>query len=106
MNPIGHACKSAGRTVKGVANADRIRQIFDQGWEGGAFNFSLETFDDIFMDPDSNEQAGEYIRQKIRALVRDPETAELLCPNILWALSGRLVGTSIMRVSIGQRKVG
>ena len=81
MNPIGHACKSAGRTVKGVANADRIRQIFDQGWEGGAFNFSLETFDDIFMDPDSNEQAGEYIRQKIRALVRDPETAELLCPK-------------------------
>ena len=81
INPIGHACKSAGRTVKGVADADKIRQIFDQGWEGGAFNFSLETFDDIFMDPDSNEQAGEYIRQKIRALVRDPETAELLSPK-------------------------
>lgn len=33
------------------------------------------------MDPKSNEQAAEFIRQKIRAIVQDPGKAELLCPN-------------------------
>ncbi|THC87734.1 hypothetical protein EYZ11_012818 [Aspergillus tanneri] len=81
MNLAGHACKASGRTVKGVADADKIRQVFDHGWEGGCFNFQMETFDDIFMDPESNEQAAEFIRQKIRAIVQDPEKAELLCPK-------------------------
>jgi cyclohexanone monooxygenase len=29
----------------------------------------------------SNETASEYVRRKIRATVKDPKTAELLCPN-------------------------
>ncbi|KAI4102977.1 MAG: hypothetical protein L6R37_004059 [Teloschistes peruensis] len=43
----------------------------------------METFDDVFMDPESNEQAAEFIRQKIRSIVQDPEKAELLtlCPR-------------------------
>ncbi|KAL8720656.1 MAG: hypothetical protein Q9225_002526 [Loekoesia sp. 1 TL-2023] len=81
MNLAGNACKPSGRTVKGVGDADKIRQIFDYGWERGIFNFQMETFDDIFMDPESNEQTAEYIRQKIRAIVQDPEKAELLCPK-------------------------
>ncbi|KAL8999555.1 MAG: hypothetical protein Q9169_001644 [Polycauliona sp. 2 TL-2023] len=80
-NLAGHACQASGRTVKGVGDPVRIRQIFDRGWERGCFNFQMETFDDIFMDPESNEQAAEFIRQKIRSIVQDPEKAELLCPK-------------------------
>lgn len=80
-NLAGHACQASGRTVKGVADPVKIRQIFDRGWERGCFNFQMETFDDVFMDPESNEQAAEFIRQKIRAIVQDPEKAELLCPR-------------------------
>ncbi|KAK8912970.1 Phenylacetone monooxygenase [Metarhizium anisopliae BRIP 53293] len=81
MNIAGAACKASGRTVKSVGDADKVRQILDHGWERGCFNFQLETFDDAFMDPESNEQVSEFIRQKIRAIVQDPNKAELLCPK-------------------------
>ncbi|KND88228.1 Phenylacetone monooxygenase [Tolypocladium ophioglossoides CBS 100239] len=81
MNIAGAACKASGRTVKSMGDANKISQILDHGWERGCFNFQLETFDDAFMDPESNEQVAEFIRQKIRAIVQDPDTAELLCPK-------------------------
>ena len=36
------------------------------------------TFDDILTDPESNERAARFVRQKIRAKVDDPEVAETL----------------------------
>ncbi|KAE8149048.1 steroid monooxygenase [Aspergillus avenaceus] len=80
MNLAGHACRASGRTLKGT-DPDQIRQVFDDGWERGCFNFQMETFDDVFMDPQSNEQCAEFIRQKIRAIVKDPKKAEILCPK-------------------------
>lgn len=78
----GHALNNTnGRTIKGTAAASDIRQVFDQGWERGNFPFQYETFDDVFTDPSANELAAEFIRQKIRAIVRNPATAELLCPK-------------------------
>ena len=32
-------------------------------------------------DPGANEDAAEFVRDKIRGIVDDPETAELLCPD-------------------------
>ncbi|EXJ84876.1 oxidoreductase [Capronia epimyces CBS 606.96] len=80
-NNSGLAMKLPGRTVQGVADPEKIRQVLDAGWEAGGFHFHFETFDDLFTNLDSNEVASEYIRQKIRAVVEDPATAELLCPR-------------------------
>lgn len=80
QNLAGHAFKPSGRLVKGTSPSD-VQRILDSGWEKGGFNFQLETFDDSFMDPDSNEVVAEYVRQKIRSIVHDQETAELLCPK-------------------------
>jgi cyclohexanone monooxygenase len=33
------------------------------------------------VNKEANETAAEFVRQKIRATVKDPKTAELLCPN-------------------------
>jgi cyclohexanone monooxygenase len=57
------------------------RRILDAGWEEGGFRFFLETFDDVFTDEYSNEVASDYVRDKIRTIVKDPATAELLCPG-------------------------
>jgi cyclohexanone monooxygenase len=38
-------------------------------------------FVDLTRDPEANEIASEYIRNRIRETVKDPETAELLCPK-------------------------
>ncbi|OAG37692.1 hypothetical protein AYO21_08055 [Fonsecaea monophora] len=77
----GLAMYRSGRTLQSVGDANKIRQIFDAGWECGGFHFQFETFDDLFTSKEANEAASEYIRQKIRAVVRDPETAEKLCPK-------------------------
>jgi cyclohexanone monooxygenase len=81
VHPFGVAMVGTGKTVKEVADADRIRQVLDSGWESGGFHFQFETFDDIITDPAANEVASEYLRNKVRAIVHDPETAELLCPK-------------------------
>ena len=51
------------------------------GWRDGGFHYVFETFDDILIDQRSNDAASEFIRRKIRETVKDPVTAELLCPK-------------------------
>jgi cyclohexanone monooxygenase len=57
------------------------RAILDGLWEEGGFKFLWGGFIDLIRDPEANEIASEYIRNKIRETVKDPETAELLCPR-------------------------
>lgn len=61
--------------------AEEQQKILEGGWETGGFRYIFETFDDIFTDQKSNDLAAEFIRNKIRAIVKDPATAELLCPK-------------------------
>lgn len=56
-------------------------EIFEEGWRRGGFRFLFETFDDLLVDKDANEAASEFIRSKIKTIVKDPKTAELLCPH-------------------------
>jgi cation diffusion facilitator CzcD-associated flavoprotein CzcO len=70
----------AGRTFAEVTPEEQQR-IFDRGWETGGFRFLFETFDDLFVNKTCNEAAAEFVRKKIRTLVKDPATAELLCPK-------------------------
>ena len=77
---FGFAMDPAGRTIADVTPAEHQR-ILERGWETGGFRFIFESFDDIFIDEKSNEVASEFIRNKIRTIVKDPATAELLCPK-------------------------
>ena len=43
------------------------------------------TFGDIATNPEANEAAAEFIRKKIRQIVKDPETARKLTPTGLYA---------------------
>jgi cyclohexanone monooxygenase len=59
---------------------ERLR-AYDAKWaEGGSISF-LYSFTDLLINNESNETASEFVRRKIRATVKDPKTAELLCPN-------------------------
>lgn len=81
VNLAGHAVKHSGRTVSSVRDSEEIRHVFEDGWARGCYNFQLGTFDDLFMDPDANAATANFIRDKIRSIVREPETAEALCPT-------------------------
>jgi cyclohexanone monooxygenase len=57
------------------------RRAYEAKWaEGGSISF-LYSYTDLLVNKDSNDDASEFVRRKIRATVKDPKTAELLCPN-------------------------
>ena len=68
------------RKTMDVSPEERL-QILDGLWEEGGFKFLWGGFSDLTTDPQANEFVSEYIRDRIRETVKDPETAELLCPN-------------------------
>jgi cyclohexanone monooxygenase len=53
---------------------------FEKRWREGGFNYQY-AFRDLMDNPDANELAAEFVRRKIRATVKDPATAEKLCPK-------------------------
>ncbi|MBT2523366.1 NAD(P)/FAD-dependent oxidoreductase [Arthrobacter sp. ISL-28] len=77
---LGMPYTSSGRLAMDVSDEER-EAVFEEGWANGGFRFLVETFDDLWVNPDANYAAAEFIRNKIRGIVKDPKTAELLCPD-------------------------
>jgi cation diffusion facilitator CzcD-associated flavoprotein CzcO len=67
--------------VSALAVSDEERRArFEERWQIGGFVF-LFTFFDVMFDVRANALAAEFVRSKIRAIVRDPATAQLLSPT-------------------------
>ena len=49
-------------------------------WQHGGFTF-LGAYNNLLRSRDANETAAEFVRQRIRETVHDPEVAERLCPD-------------------------
>lgn len=63
-----------------ATDAER-RQMYEAKWgEGGSISY-LYSYTDLLLNKEANDTASEFVREKIRATVKDPKTAELLCPN-------------------------
>lgn len=77
---FGVAMGAPGGPLQDATPAEQQR-VLEYGWEVGGFRYIFETFSDLLVDDRSNEVAAEFIRNKIRAIVHDPEVAELLCPT-------------------------
>lgn len=64
-----------------VSEAERQR-VYQDIWEqGNSFRFMVGTFSDIIRDPAANKTAADFIRAKVKEIVRDPETARKLTPT-------------------------
>ncbi len=68
-----------GRNAVDTSPEDRER-IFEENWQG-SFRWVFETFDDLLVDPDANKMAADFIINKMKERVNDPEIAELLTPK-------------------------
>ena len=56
------------------------QEIYTKRWAIGGTGF-LGSFNDLLTSADSNYTAAEYVRQQIKKIVNDKETAEILCPR-------------------------
>jgi len=74
--PNGHAFVINPRRVFDVDDAERAR-LFEEGWAHGGLQFRA-AFGDVLIDQAANDEAAEFIKRKIRDVVHDPATAELL----------------------------
>ncbi len=54
---------------------------YEAGWAAGTIGGMIGTFTDTLLDRSSNDTLAEFIRGKIRGIVRDPQVAEDLCPT-------------------------
>jgi cyclohexanone monooxygenase len=52
----------------------------ERRWRQGSFSF-ISAFSDFSMNPEANAIAVDFVHRKIKEVVHDPETAELLCPK-------------------------
>jgi cyclohexanone monooxygenase len=63
------------------ADNDERRKMYEAKWqEGGSISY-LYSYNDLLLNKEANDTASDFVRDKIRATVKDPKTAELLCPN-------------------------
>ena len=66
-------------TAAGLSE-EEVAAILDPYWErGGAF--FLSAFADTLANPVTNDAVANYVRNRIRATVKNPVTAETLCPT-------------------------
>ena len=53
---------------------------YQQRWDIGGMAF-LRSFSDLLTSQEANDTAADFVRNQIRSIVKDPETAELLAPK-------------------------
>lgn len=70
---------STGKGVLEVSESERLAEL-ERRWEVGGTGF-MAAFTDILRDEAANAVVAEFVRGKIRDVVRDPELAEKLCPT-------------------------
>jgi cyclohexanone monooxygenase len=61
-------------------SAEERRRVFEERWAGGGFRMS-GAFSDIGLNPDANATIAAFVAEKIRGIVKDPQTAEKLVPK-------------------------
>ena len=79
--PFGFLVQAGGQKKSALeVSAESRQRIYEEGWQAGGFG-PLAAFNDLVVNRQSNETAAEFVRNKIREIVRDPNVAEKLAPK-------------------------
>ena len=63
----------------GVSERERLEE-YEARWQAGGLTF-MGAYGDLMLDADANASLANFVRDKIRSTVKNPGTAELLCPT-------------------------
>jgi cation diffusion facilitator CzcD-associated flavoprotein CzcO len=78
--PGGFEHEPDRRGFYNVPREERL-ELWDRLYDGPGFGIWLQNFVEIFMDEDANAEFSDYIADRIRQRVDDPELAEKLIPK-------------------------
>ncbi len=76
----GFPWQNNGKRAMEVSDAER-HAIYEKLWAEGGVKFALGSFRDISYDLDANKTVSDFMRDKIREVVTDPEIREKLIPH-------------------------
>jgi len=77
----GFGCELSPHPLPTLQVSEQERDtLFEERWQIGGFSL-LGAFVDTLTDPRANEACAEFVRGKIRQIVRDPIVAATLCPT-------------------------
>ncbi len=62
------------------ANPEERQREFESRWQAGGLPF-MGSYSDLIFNREANDAAADFVRGKIRQIVRDPAVADLLCPH-------------------------
>ena len=77
---LGVSIPPGERGVLEVSEEEALR-TFEERWAQGGGMPVLLSYNDLLVDERANARIADFVRSKIRATVKDPELAELLCPR-------------------------
>jgi cyclohexanone monooxygenase len=63
------------------ATPEEREALYEELWRRGGFKFFLDLYVDIAVHEEANKSLADFVRAKIREIVRDPTTAEKLMPD-------------------------
>ncbi|MGE4241925.1 flavin-containing monooxygenase [Ramlibacter sp.] len=76
---VGTVYEFSDKSAREVSDADRLRE-YERRWQRGGVNI-VHAYNDLMRDKASNDTIAEFVRSKIREIVKDPETADSLTPK-------------------------
>ena len=80
-SPSGFLHRAArSRHLRRLRRNER-RAFFEKMWNSPGFSKLTSNYTDLLLDPAANAEWCEFIAEKIRSIVKDPETAEKLIPK-------------------------
>jgi len=74
------------------ASPEERRAKYEEAWDRGGLPF-LGAFGDLLFEKEANDTVAEFAREKIRGIVKDPATADLLCPDNIFGCKRLCVDT-------------
>jgi cyclohexanone monooxygenase len=77
--PNGVLREFNNKSALSVSESER-QATYETRWKNGGSGF-VAAFNNILTDQASNDSASEFVRDQIRQIVKNPETAELLAPK-------------------------
>ena len=75
------------------ASPEEREQQYEEAWERGGLPF-LGAFGDLLFEKAANDTIADFARRKIRSIVKDPATADLLCPDNVFGCKRLCVDTA------------
>ncbi len=74
------------------ATAEERERQYEEAWERGGLPF-LGAYGDLLFEKAANDTIADFARRKILSIVKDPATAELLCPDNVFGCKRLCVDT-------------